>query len=74
MENAWVFPSISRNTGKLNKTYHIGRTWEIGTYTFPIVWVLFFPLDSYFMVYFITWEMHVFSHQFPIKWEKTAKP
>ena len=22
----------------------------------------FFPLDSHFMVYFITWEMHVFSH------------
>ena len=22
-----------------------------------------FPLDSHFMVYFITWEMHMFSHQ-----------
>ena len=33
----------------------------------------FFPLDSHFMVYFITWEIHVFSHQFPITWEKTAK-
>ena len=29
-----------------------------------------FPLDSHFMVYFITWEVHVFSHQFPITWEK----
>ena len=34
----------------------------------------FFPLDSHFMVYFITWEMHVFSHQLPITWEKTTKP
>ena len=34
----------------------------------------FFPLDPHFMVYFITWEMHVFSHQFPITWEKTTKP
>ena len=33
-----------------------------------------FPLDSHFMVYFITWQMHVFSHQFPITGEKTAKP
>ena len=35
---------------------------------------VFFPLDSHFMVYFITWEMYVFPHQFPIPWEKTAKP
>ena len=34
----------------------------------------FFRLDSHFMVYFIAWKMHVFSHQFPITWEKTAKP
>ena len=34
----------------------------------------FFPLDSHFMVYFITWEICVFSHQFSITWEKTAKP
>ena len=34
----------------------------------------FVPLDSHSMVYFITWEMHVFSHKFSITWEKTAKP
>ena len=34
----------------------------------------FFPLDFHFMVYFIIWEMHGFSHQFLITWEKTAKP
>ena len=34
----------------------------------------FFSKDSHPMVYFIIWEMHVFSHQFPITWEKTAKP
>ena len=38
------------------------RSWETGTHTFPIVWVLF-PLDSHPMVYFITWELHGFSHQ-----------
>ena len=34
----------------------------------------FFSLDSHSMVYFITWEMYVFSHQFPLTREKTAKP
>ena len=34
----------------------------------------FFSSDSHPMVYFIIWEMHVFSHKFPITWEKTAKP
>ena len=29
----------------------------------------FCPLDPYPMVYFITWEMHRFPHQFPIAWE-----
>ena len=66
-------PSISHSTGKCNKTHRLGRIWEIVTHTFPIVWVLF-PLDSHSMVYFITWEMYVSSHQFPIAWEKTAKP
>ena len=41
MGNAWVFPSISHNTGKCNKTHCMGKTWEIGNHTFPIVWVLF---------------------------------
>ena len=39
--NAWVFPLVSHSTGKCNKIYHIKRNWETGTYTFPIVWVLF---------------------------------
>ena len=33
----------------------------------------FFPLDSHFMVYLVTWKMHVFSHLFPLAWKKTAK-
>ena len=41
MGNAWVFPSISHSTGKCNKTHCMRRTWEIGTHTFPIKWVLF---------------------------------
>ena len=39
--NAWVFPSISHSTGKCNKTHRMGKTWEVGNHTFPIVWVLF---------------------------------
>ena len=41
MGNVWVFPSISHSTGKCNKTYRRGKTWEIGNQTFPIAWVLF---------------------------------
>ena len=60
MENAWVSPSISHSTRKFNKTHHMGRTREIGTHTFPIVWVLFFPVDSHPMVYFIICEIYGF--------------
>ena len=34
----------------------------------------FFIFNFHPMVYFIIWEMHGLSHQFPIVWEKTAKP
>ena len=61
---------------------------ERGNATEPIVWGNlgnwywyfsqsmgpYFPLNFHFMVYFIIWEMHVFSHQFLITCEKTAKP
>ena len=46
MRNAWIFPSFSHSTGKCNKTHRMGRTWEIGTQTFPMVWVLFYHLIS----------------------------
>ena len=49
------------------------RTWEIGTHTFPIVWVLFFPLDSHSMVYFVICKIHGFPFQFPIAWENALK-
>ena len=51
----------------------LGRTWEIGTHAFPIVWVLFSMSFPSYMVYFITWEMHGFSHQFPMTQEKCNK-
>ena len=41
MGNTRVFPLISHGTKKCNKTHRLGKTWEIGTYTFPIVGVLF---------------------------------
>ena len=42
MGNAWVSPSISESMGKCNKTHRMGRTWEIGAHTFPILWAHFF--------------------------------
>ena len=51
----------------------MGKAWEIDSHTFSIKWG-FFPLDSHPVVYFIMWEMHGFSHQFPIAWEKAGKP
>ena len=68
VENAWVFTSVFHGTAKCNKTHRIGRTWEIGTHKFPIIWVLFLPCDSHPTVYFITWEIHGFPHQFFIVW------
>ena len=35
MENARGFPSISHSIGKCSKTHRVGRTWKIGTHTFP---------------------------------------
>ena len=35
------FPINFPHYGKDNKTHCIGRTWKIGTHTFPIVWMLF---------------------------------
>ena len=42
MGNAWVSPLILHSTGKCNKTHRMGRTWEIGPHTFPILWEHFF--------------------------------
>ena len=50
------FPLISNNTNRMR------RSWEIGTHTFPIVWVIF-SIRSHPMVNFITWEMHGFFHR-----------
>ena len=53
----------------------MGKAWEIGTITFPII-CIFFPLDSHPVVYFIIWEMHVFppsiSHS-TVKLNKTYR-
>ena len=42
MRNALVSQLISHSTRKCNKTHRMGRTWEIGAHTFPILWALFF--------------------------------
>ena len=43
-----------------NASKPMGRTWEIDTH-------------SLYTLYFVTWETHKVSHQFPIALEKTAK-
>ena len=82
MENACIFPSISHSTEKCNKTCAMGKVRKIDTHTFPIVWVLFLPLDFHPMVYFILRDMHGFRYQFhtlqqnttrPMVWGKTGK-
>ena len=50
-----------------------GEPWELYSYL-PHNMGALFSLASRTMVYFITWEMHWLPHQFPIAWEKTAKP
>ena len=54
-------PSYGDNLGNLHSYY----SHSIGA---------FFSLDSHSMVHFITWKMHMCSHQFPKTCEKTAKP
>ena len=61
MGNAWVSPSISQSTGKCNKT-HLRENLGNWCLCFSHIMDAFFPLDSDFTVYCITWEMHVFSH------------
>ena len=47
--------------------------WAIGTHFSPQHMGTFLPSDSHLMVYFTTWEMHGFSHQFLIALENAAK-
>ena len=66
----WMgFLNILPCHGKGDKTARMEEAWEIGLYAVSIVW-LFFPLDSDPVVYFIIWEMQVFSHHFPISWKR----
>ena len=66
---------ISHSIRKMSKTHRMGKAWEISSHIFSIKWVFFFfPLDSHPVVYFIIWEMHGFSQQVSIAWEKRGKP
>ena len=49
---------------------------ELGNWSpfFPQSMGIFLPSDFHFMIYFTTWEMHGFSHQFLIARENVAKP
>ena len=41
---------------------------------FSHIMVAFFPFNSQPMVYFVIWEIHLFSHQFPLSWERQQNP
>ena len=56
------FPIVQENTTKL---IVLGEPGKLVLILFSY-YGRFFPLDSHFIAYFITWEMHVFSHSFPI--------
>ena len=50
-------------------------TWEFGTHSFPIVWVLFSHLiHRKKLTNLIIWEMHGFSLQFRMTQENATKP
>ena len=66
MKNAWASPSISHSTGKSNNTHRMRENLGNWYSYFSHSMGAFFPLDSHPMVYFITWEMHGFLHQFPL--------
>ena len=69
-----VSSSISHSSGKCNKTHHMGWTWKIGTYTFPVPqYGWFFPIR--FPSFGILHQMgNGFPHQFPILQENVTKP
>ena len=53
--------------GKCNKTHVMGRTWEIGTHTFPIAWVFFISiLFSLYGILENAWIFHVFCSTWQI--------
>ena len=52
------FPIVQENATKLNVWENLGNWCSY----FSNIMDAFFPLDSRSMVYFITWEMHVFAH------------
>ena len=67
------FPISFSNYGKMQQNPSYGENLGSWYPYFSHSMGAFYPLDFHPMVYFIIWEMHMFSHQFPIAWEKTAK-
>ena len=61
MGNAWVSQSVSHSTGKCNKTHCMGRTWEIGAHTFPMLWALFFSRFPFYGILHHMGNVCVFS-------------
>ena len=75
MGNAWVFSSIPHSMGNVSKTHRMGKSWEIGSHTFPIVWVLFsIRFSSYGILHHMgnAWVFSSIFHSF-IKVSKTLR-
>ena len=63
------FPTVRENT---TKPMVWGKSGKLVLILFP--WYgCSFPLDSHPMAYFVIWEMHGFSHQFPVVQENATK-
>ena len=58
MRNGQVSPSVPHSTGKCNKTYFMGLTWEIGTRTFPVVCLLNFSHEIP-IIWYTSWDYHI---------------
>ena len=69
--NPWFSLAISYSIVKCNRTHRTGTDWYS---CFSHSMKNFSPWDSHPIVYFITLEMHRISHEFPVAWEKAAKP
>ena len=67
------FPISFSNYGKMQQNPSYGENLGSWYPYFSHSMGAFYPLDFHPMVYFIIWEIHMFSHQFPITQEKTAK-
>ena len=72
IEKAWLFLWIPKTYEKWSKTHPVMKTWDINNHTFHIEGSVL-SSNSYRLRYYITFELHGFSHEFPRAWKKARK-